>query len=250
MSRNGAAARAPSLTSWTLPGCSTTNTRCGSPGAAVARTGESKSVATVVACTAAWAAPGSRAAVVSSANRASVHARRGDITWRYTQLRAELLHTALVRVLIGAPALELGAVAYAVAADVIEGDLDDQLRSQPLPDELLVGLPAAGLAGAALVGPVGLQRLDELALLLGGEPRRVTDDVQVVVVVVEAEDQRPDRAWLLPEAERLHDHVRSAHALDLQHPDPLARAVLRARLLGDHALGVAREPGAGAVAVV
>src|SRR3954470_19656890 len=142
MSRNGVAARAPSFSSWIAPRCSTTNIRCESPGAAVACTGALRPVATGVAWTAARATPGS-SPVMSSADAASIHARRGDITWRYTQLRAELLHTALPRLLVGAPALELGAVADATAGDVIEGDLDDELRSQALPDELLVGLPAA-----------------------------------------------------------------------------------------------------------
>ena len=58
-------------------------------------------------------------------------------------------------------------MAYAVAGDVVEGDLDDELGAQPLPDELLVGLPAARLAGAALAGPVRLEQVDQLALLLG-----------------------------------------------------------------------------------
>ena len=49
--------------------------------------------------------------------------------------------------------------------DVVEGDLAHELRAQALPHELLVGLPAARLAGAALAGAVGLEQLDQLALL-------------------------------------------------------------------------------------
>ena len=51
--------------------------------------------------------------------------------------------------------------------DVVEGDLDDELGAQALPDELLVGLPAARLARAPLAGAVGLEQLQQLALLLG-----------------------------------------------------------------------------------
>src|SRR3954465_12276934 len=185
MSRNGVAARSPSLRSWIAPRCSTTYRRCASPGELTTCTGAFSPLATGVAWTAAWGALG---AVAKRAISTSVHARRGDITWRYTQLRAKLFHSALPRLLVGPPALELGAVAYAVAADVIEGDLDDELRSQSLPDELLVRLPAAGLAGAALAGHVRLQGVDQLALLLGREARGVAHDVKLILVVVEAED--------------------------------------------------------------
>ena len=87
--------------------------------------------------------------------------------------------------------------------DVVVADLDDQLGAQALPGELLVGLPAALLALAALAGPVGLEQVDQLALLLrAAEARAVADDVQLAGVVVEAEDQRADDALLLAEAER------------------------------------------------
>src|SRR5258706_16005557 len=68
--------------------------------------------------------------------------------------RRQLVQLALVRVLVVAPADELGAVADAVPGDVVEVHLDDQLRSQALPHQLLIGLPAAPLAPAALAGPV------------------------------------------------------------------------------------------------
>src|SRR4051794_2628392 len=109
----------------------------------------------------------------------------------------QLLQRALARLLVLAPAHELRAVADAVARDVIEVHLDHELRTQALPDELLVRLPAARLAAAALAGPVGLEETDELALLLRLEARRVADHAQLAIVVVGAEDQRPKRALLL-----------------------------------------------------
>src|SRR5205814_3137940 len=133
------------------------------------------------------------------------------------------------------PALELRPVPDAIPGDVVEVDLAYELGSQPLPHELLVRLPAARLAGAALPRPIGLEEAEQLPLLLRREARRVADHVQLVGVVVQAEDERADRALLLAHPERHDDRVGRPHALDLQHADALAGAVLRARLLRDHA---------------
>src|SRR4051812_1057732 len=84
----------------------------------------------------------------------------------------QLLQRALPRLLVLTPAHELRAVADAVARDVVEVHFDHQLGTQSLPHELLVGLPAARLAAAALAGPVRLEETDELTLLLGLEARR------------------------------------------------------------------------------
>src|SRR4051812_21012640 len=117
--------------------------------------------------------------------------------------RPELVHRALARLLILAPALELRPVADAVARDVVKRDLAHELGPEPLPHELLVGLPARRLARAPLPGAIGLEEAEQLALLLRLEAGRVSHDVQLpVVVVVEAEDQRPDRALLLAHPER------------------------------------------------
>src|SRR3954447_4959504 len=76
----------------------------------------------------------------------------------------------------------------------------------------------------------------QLALLGGAEARRVAHLVEPVVVV-QAEDERADRALLLARPPA-HDHgVDRPHALDLHHADALARAVARLLALGDHALG-------------
>src|SRR5207253_8424048 len=155
----------------------------------------------------------------------------------------QLLDPALFGGLVGTPAQELCAVADPPARDVVEGDLADELGPQPLPHELLVGLPPARLTGPALVGPVGLEQLEQLALLLRGESRGVPDDAQLAAVVVQPQDQRSDGVGLLAEPERRDNHVRGPHALDLSHPGPLARLVGRLALLGDDSLGLPRQPG-------
>src|SRR6185436_15547399 len=112
---------------------------------------------------------------------------------------AQLRDMAFARVLVVPPAQQLGSVADALAGYVIERHLHDQLRPQSLPDELLVGLPAARLARAALARPVRLQLAEQLALLLRLEARGVAHDVQSALVVVHPEDERAERALLLAE---------------------------------------------------
>src|SRR4051794_4943310 len=109
---------------------------------------------------------------------------------------------AFARVLVVPPAQELRPVSDALAGYVIERHLYNQLRTKALPHELLVRLPPARLPGAALTRSVGLELRQQLALLLRLEPRRMADDVQVTVVVVEPEDQRAERSLLLAEPER------------------------------------------------
>src|SRR5688500_16369041 len=106
---------------------------------------------------------------------------------------------AFARLLVVPPAKELCPVPDPLAGYVVEGDLDDELGAQPLPHQLLVGLPAARLARPALVGAVRLELREQLALLLCLESGCVADDVQLPVVVVHAEDQRAERALLLAE---------------------------------------------------
>src|SRR4051794_8434999 len=88
----------------------------------------------------------------------------------------ELVHRALARLLVLAPALELRPVADAVARDVVERDLAHELRPEPLPHELLVGLPAGRLARAPLPGAVRLEEAEQLALLLRLEAGCVSHD--------------------------------------------------------------------------
>ncbi len=68
-------------------------------------------------------------------------------------------------------------------------------------------------------------------------PGGVADGPQLARVVVEAQDQRADRALLLARPPAHHDRVDRADALDLAHAHALAGRVRRVLALGDHALG-------------
>ena len=128
-------------------------------------------------------------------------------------------------------------MADAVAALVVEADLGDQVGAQPAPLPVAVGAPAVGLRGAVLAGLVRLHHPDELAGLRGREPRRMPDDVQLARRVVEAQDQRADRALGLAGPPADDRAVDGAHALHLDHPGALAGQVRGIRPLGDDALG-------------
>src|ERR671925_398545 len=160
----------------------------------------------------------------------------------------QLRDLALPRLLVRPPSEELRSVADSAAGDVVEGHLAHELRAQALPDQLLLRLPAARLARAALVRAVGLEQLEQLALLLRPEARRVPHDVELAVVV-HAEDQRAHRVRLLAEPERRHHRIGRPDALDLQHAGALARPVRRVSLLGDHTLAGSGEPFAGVLGV-
>ena len=69
-------------------------------------------------------------------------------------------------------------VADAAVAGVVEGDLDHQLGTQLDPLEVLLALPAAGIAVAASAGLVRGQAVDQGALLGRPQARGVPDDVQ------------------------------------------------------------------------
>src|SRR6478609_12128774 len=59
----------------------------------------------------------------------------------------DLVHGALFRRLVGAPAEEAGAVAEAAAGEVVVFDFDDQFRSERFPFAGAFGAPAARAAG-------------------------------------------------------------------------------------------------------
>ncbi len=90
---------------------------------------------------------------------------------RFAQGLLKLIEGALARVLVLAPAPQLGAVADAPGGDVVEVDLDHQLGAQRDPLEVAPRAPAAGVGGAALPRLVGREEADEAALLGGGESR-------------------------------------------------------------------------------
>ena len=151
-------------------------------------------------------------------------------------LAVELVQGAGRRRLVVAPAPHLGPVADPAVGDVVEGHLDDELGPEADPLEVAAGRPPRGLARPALAGLVRRERGDELALLAGREARGVADLAQTAVLAVEAQDERPERALGLARAPAHDDRVDRPDALDLDHADPLARAVGGAGLLGDHAL--------------
>src|SRR5215210_8471011 len=126
-------------------------------------------------------------------------------------------------------------MADAVVRDVVERDLDDQLGPELDPLELALVVPAARIAHAALPGLVGRQPRGQLALLGGLEAGRVADHAQVPLIVVEAEDQRAERALLLAGAPADDHGVDRPDALDLHHADALAGAVARVLALRDDA---------------
>ena len=66
----------------------------------------------------------------------------------------ELGEGAVARPLVVAPAAKLRGVAEAAALHVVVGDLDDQLRTERLPGQVLALAPAARCAGPALSGRV------------------------------------------------------------------------------------------------
>ena len=92
----------------------------------------------------------------------------------------ELIVGALARGLVVAPAAQLGAVADAPRADVVEVHLHHQLGTQADPLEIAPGAPAAGLARAALARLIaGAKRLHQPAFLRRGQARAVADHAQV-----------------------------------------------------------------------
>src|SRR6478609_199440 len=91
----------------------------------------------------------------------------------------QLRDRALPRRLVLAPPEQLRPVADALAADLLERDLDDQLGSQRDPLQLLVALPAARVGAAALARLVRRQPLAQRALLGRAYARRVADDLEL-----------------------------------------------------------------------
>ena len=91
---------------------------------------------------------------------------------------SHLAEQALPRRLVGAPAQDLRAVTDPSAALVVELDLDHQLGPQRDPLELLLVLPAARVAVAALTRRKRREPLDQLTLLGGPQTRGVPDDAQ------------------------------------------------------------------------
>ena len=132
----------------------------------------------------------------------------------------------------------------------VERDLDDQLGPQLDPLELAV-LASSGSGRRSRARRSRRARACRRARASRSalKPDDVADDAQLAVGVVEAEDQRADRARLLARPPADDDRVDRAHALDLDHPVALARAGTGASSsLAIDALGAA-QPRLGLVAV-
>src|SRR3712207_1780703 len=146
----------------------------------------------------------------------------------------ELVIRALLGALVGAPPEELAGVTKPTTFELVVLDLDDQLRPQRNPREVLFGVPAALRARHAVLavlldlsvrpllprvpvqrlGPVGRQLLDQLRAA-GHREGRGDADVLQGALVVEAEQQRADDRPALVPPEPGDDAVRGAHVLDL-----------------------------------
>ena len=111
---------------------------------------------------------------------------------------------ALPRRLVLAPAQQLRPMPDAPAADVVEGDLDHQLGPQRDPLQLLVALPAARVALPCSPVAYGA-RCRPARALRAPSARTVADGRSSPAVVVEAQDQRADRALLLARPPAHHD---------------------------------------------
>src|SRR3984957_8927410 len=144
----------------------------------------------------------------------------------------ELSERALLRRLVLAPAAQLCTVANAPGGDVIEVDLNDQLRAQRHPLEVLAGAPTTGLRRAALARLIRSEEADETLLLSHAETGAVTHDAQLAAVV-ETEDQRPHCFRFLTRPPADDDGVDRAYPLDLRHALALAGTVRRRAFLRD-----------------
>src|SRR2546421_3651814 len=168
--------------------------------------------------------------------------------------RLELIVGARARIPVGPPVLEPGGVAEAVALEVLVRDFGDELDPQRLPAHVLLGIPAAGRARHTAsrllrlgvgplaprmplegVLPVRLELFGELLAHRRREAARHPDVVERPLVVVEAQEQRPDAVTVLVRAEPGDDAIGRPLVLDLE-PGAFVLAVLPRARLGDDAV--------------
>src|SRR6185312_4971536 len=98
-------------------------------------------------------------------------------------LSAQLCESAIARILVLAPAPQLGAVTDAASGDVVEVDLHDELRPQSDPLQIAPGAPAARVGRAALARLVRREEPHQPPLLGRAQARAVPDDAQLRPVV-------------------------------------------------------------------
>ena len=73
-----------------------------------------------------------------------------------------MVEATVLRVLVVAPAQDLGPMADAAGADMVERHLDHELRTKLDPLQVAFVRPAARIAGASLAGLVRRQPSDQL----------------------------------------------------------------------------------------
>src|SRR5271156_3751398 len=147
------------------------------------------------------------------------------------------LEGALTRRLVGTPAQEPGAMAEPAAADMIVANFDDQFWAHWLPFCGALGAPPAG-ASRRVAGEAGRhdQRFELLRQRLAVEIvqcRGKPDVIELALAVIEAEQQRPDKARVPLIAEPADHAIRRAPFLDLEH-SALARLINAVEALGNH----------------
>ncbi len=128
-------------------------------------------------------------------------------------------------------------MAEAIALHVFVGDFDDEFGAERFPAQVLAGVPAGLASGHAagglrgFVGPIGpgmivqgvsaigVEAVDELVALGGGEAGADADVLELAGVVVEAEEERADGSSLsvfMP-AEAGDDAIAVSFVLDFEH---------------------------------
>src|SRR5688572_3675148 len=159
----------------------------------------------------------------------------------------QLVHRALARWLVRAPAHEPGAVSKPPAGEMVVLHLDYQPGREWLPLGRALCAPPAWTTGR-LTSEAGLpdQLFDFLGqrfLVLVPDARPEADVVQQTLVVVKSEEQRADQLTPGGVAKSADHAVDGAKLLHFHHPAPLARAIRFVELLGDDAV----ETGADTV---
>src|SRR3954452_23489293 len=109
----------------------------------------------------------------------------------------DLLHGALLRLLVRAPAQKFCPVAKATAGEMIVLELADEFRLEGKPFGIAgIARPAAGtarsLAGKSFAANKRLKNRLQLFALFAGKARAETDVVKLAILVVKTKKQRTD----------------------------------------------------------
>ena len=112
-------------------------------------------------------------------------------------------------------------MAKAAAGDVTISHFDDQLRSYRLPSSRPLSVPAARPSWSVAIKAGAADKRFELAVSFGRSAAEMgrggSDMVELALGIVEAEEQRADRARILSVAKSAHHAIGGAQPLDLEH---------------------------------